>query len=941
MKPGAPEALARAYFRPAPARWWRWSADGTALEWRDGRTIAMTAQVMAVLKHVAPDAWPPFDALVLLLAACRESLEWNGYGKLLSDLMCEDFRQAAHLFQSLLNTRFNTVREGLEKIAALPQERRAGPASKALLAQILFERQSTSLPNLDAASILRELERGFDFRTVEQPADAGPGLPPPGDERGQRWLRTIQSLYEGLTRFDPAALPLREKTGLDQLVKPAAVEVPPVERVRGLLQTLEDDPELGGLTRLAKNLMAAVHLPHPLFSREDLPLGGVSDIANRGPLDRLLVSELANDDLTLAVRVALNEALYLRRETPPRNPHRRRALLIDTGIRLWGVPRVFATAVALALAATADAHAELQVFRTRAGGIEPADLTTRAGLIEQLAALETAAQPGPALRPFLEAAAVASAAAQPFRKPAEPPPLDAIVITHRDCLADARFRQCWPAGAPFYCAAVAQDGAFGLFIVTPHGCQPMREARLRLDDVLTPPATSRKAAPLQTPAAGAEFPRILFVEPFPLLLPHDFDVRQGFYHQEHGTVVVANDGRLLHWPDARRGARQLTARLPQGRVRCLSITNDGVARLLLGTKPPTLVTADLSGGECAQTPLTASGLQNAVALECGGALLLLWGRTVSVYDWRTGEGRAMANAPAGARHERGRFYRQTDDPNLWFAAAWDGVRVRFEPFRFVAAPQQVLAVFDREGLDGPWAVLSSGKIVAPILQQEARLQTPPGLLNKVIAISQDGHRLWVEGQAMPQEHDEHSWYGPLWLWIDLKTGQVYRSIPHPFLEPELDRFNRQHRLRKRARGVQATRDGGLALLASRKHHVRIAWEGAGKRLTLQPLTRADAAGRTNVPFVDAPSPPGTRFWLRVAKWAGGHRVFLDSRGLLHLKSADADVPETTLVLCDHGEVAGWCGDGAVCGGAFFLREPQRSDPAAVFANIQKFVARLS
>ena len=46
----------------------------------------------------------------------------------------------------------------------------------------------------------------------------------------------------------------------------------------------------------------------------------------------------------------MNEALYLRRETPPSNPPKHRAVLLDSGVRLWGVPRVFATAVGMALA---------------------------------------------------------------------------------------------------------------------------------------------------------------------------------------------------------------------------------------------------------------------------------------------------------------------------------------------------------------------------------------------------------------------------------------------------------------------------------------------------------------------------------------------------------------------------------------------------------------
>ena len=105
--------------------------------------------------------------------------------------------------------------------------------------------------------------------------------------------------------------------------------------------------------------------PASLPDPEELPMGGFSDIENRGSLDRLLMSELAYDDLTLAVRIALNEALYLRRETPPTTPSLARSILIDVGIRMWGIPRVFATSVALALLATTDRHAVATAYRAR------------------------------------------------------------------------------------------------------------------------------------------------------------------------------------------------------------------------------------------------------------------------------------------------------------------------------------------------------------------------------------------------------------------------------------------------------------------------------------------------------------------------------------------------------------------------------------------------
>src|SRR5262249_54934372 len=206
-------------------------------------------------------------------------------------------------------------------------------------------------------------------------------------------------------------------------------------------------------------LMAAVTLPRAVSDREDLPLGGVSDISSRGPLDRLLLSELAHDDLTLAVRVATGEALYLRREQPPRTPPRERVLLLESGIRSWGVPRVFATAVALALTATTDAHTDVVCYRAAGGGVLPVDLTTRQGLIEHLGALEPEPHPGGALRTLL---AILEDREVPH---------DLVLVTAEDVLADRGFQHDLTASEPWplHVATVRRDGRYELLLCGRHG----------------------------------------------------------------------------------------------------------------------------------------------------------------------------------------------------------------------------------------------------------------------------------------------------------------------------------------------------------------------------------------------------------------------------------------------------------------------------------------
>ena len=160
-----------------------------------------------------------------------------------------------------------------------------------------------------------------------------------------------------------------------------------------------------------------------------------------------MLSELAHDDLTLAVRIAMNEALYLRRETPPSNPPKHRAVLLDSGVRLVGSAAVFATAVGMALAAGAHAEgADRRVFRTSDEKAVPVSLVNRAGVVAHMETLEPDAHRASAWAP------------SPRRPRRERASLDAAIVTDEDAAADHEFQRslaaldlplqyCWPRSA--------------------------------------------------------------------------------------------------------------------------------------------------------------------------------------------------------------------------------------------------------------------------------------------------------------------------------------------------------------------------------------------------------------------------------------------------------------------------------------------------------------
>jgi hypothetical protein len=91
-------------------------------------------------------------------------------------------------------------------------------------------------------------------------------------------------------------------------------------------------------------------------------------------------------------------------------------------------------------------------------------------------------------------------------------------------------------------------------------------------------------------------------------------------------------------------------------------------------------------------------------------------------------------------------------------------------------------------------------------------------------------------------------------------------------------------------------------------------------------------------FSDCSSPAG--FQLRTAQWSDGSRAWLDSRGLLHLRSSDAGIPEITFVL-NVSHVAGWCSDGRFFGETYYIGDHPRASAARVYREVlEPFLARL-
>jgi hypothetical protein len=911
MNPDRQQALE--YLRAPANGFWRWAEQGNVLVWRDGGTLAFREEIVQIVGCLAPGGLPPFGAVVFLLAACRGKLpavdEITSPANVASaSATGRDAARDAALLQGArrqLRVQLEAAVSELAKVARLPAELNSGIKAKCVLAETVFEPAKVER-QADGRAILRGMAGPMSDEELTDPELA--------DATG-RYIRQIHIVAEGLKPQTVESLKLRLGTGLETLPSPAeVVDLPLAERARRLIDELSRDRDLGGVARAARELLAAVRLPRRLGEREQLALSGVADITNRGPLDRLLLSELAHDDLTLSVRVALNEALYLRREPPMREPPGTLALLIDSGIRLWGTPRVLAAAVALALIVRGKQHQEVRAWRASGGGLEPLDLLSRAGLTQHLGSLEPRAHPADALPAFADAVS-------------KFPQIQSVIITHPDTLADREFRRALAGytGPADYVATVDRDGRFELHALPLAHRQPLCEADLDLGAIL-----DERAAVVPTRMeADPNLPAIFGMVPFPFLMTLTGNVSCRTKGPDASSYAVMEDRRLVQFGDQQSGARILASDLPPGPTLWMECDGRDLHLVRGGSRqrPTRLLSLALPHGQLRVADL-ASGPEVLAAHRYGDAIVLM--RQTDLRAYALADGRLLGALPNPHRWVRGRYFRGT---RHFYFAVWDGERLGFQPVSLPVscAAASVVTIFERDGLAGPWILSESGEVASTESGQTIKLPIPKEeRLNFAGArISRDGHRLvvpWVPG--VPRA-DGGRFY-------DLeKEPQFIPCRPSAVnLErnPGFPTWNIYRSIESVAAG-----EGGVLMGTRKNRWWRLVLEGDAKmRILHQPA--AEIGGR-NVQSFPAQRPK-TRYGCTLCsvQLANGAKVFLDSRGLLHFKSQNPDVPEVSVILSD-GEVAGWTSDGCVCGPRFFFDGPYSPDPPAVYQRLLKIFSQ--
>ncbi|MBS0202665.1 MAG: hypothetical protein JSS49_07170 [Planctomycetes bacterium] len=930
------------YLSTPAGSFWKWVDDGKVVAWSHGATVSFREELGGVLRRLSPRGLPPLDSVLLLIAATRAYWmeDSNNLRKKLS--VPELFTQ-------------------LDYVQHLPRDLTQSVEAKGDLAEIVFESVPPVLTGDAARMVCEILEQGLvrDHNII-------PNLPRLRGGRVQSsksLLGDVRWMERGLSGISEQSLRLRLKTGLDEPVLPAEIIIPAEPAaVRALLQVLALDDELSGLSRIARNLSAVLQLPRAISDSDELPLGGVSDISNRGTLDRLLLSELAHDDLMLATRVALNEALYLRRETPPSPPPQRHHVLLDSGLRMWGVPRIYATACLLSLAARGAEGTTLLAFRAAGSEIVPFDPSTQSGIVGHLEVLEPEVHPGRALNEFFQACTD------------DNQPGDAIVITSDEALSDPDFQRNLADANPSQCylIGVNRDGGFQLWSRGRRGTRLLTSLTLDLEELLAPPVGPRRQ--LIEPNIDPDLPAIFHASPFPLRLPHHqlrnankevvWSVRLPADRQrllavsanprepaliasdsipsapEYGVMILTRDRVLSFFDQPQRGGLQIATDVPFGSVLWTGSSPDDhlCYALICRTADPALylLVINVIRNKLVTTVRMASEHLAPKSEVLGatshlGMLLVIYRTRVEVFRMEDGSLLDQSDIDPRFRWTGSRFFFVDKAPEYqeWFAASFDASKLFMEPIR-LRGPEltgRLLRLFDRSGVDGPFGVHLRGSIANLSDHTEWPWTSVPRPNPRIVDIDHSGHRILIE-------HDGDRFKRQV---LDLNLQSVkevsgqFASLAHW----DLSRMNVGGSLMHRFTRAYVSTDRKLVLTSKSQTN----WQLEIQRNHLVMSKVPTGQSRSAMASFEQTRHPHRGCSMLVATWQDGSRAFVDSRGLLHLQSADKSIPEATLVLNEF-DMAAWTSHGHTAGAAYFIGIATQTPEAFVADVLNPFVDRL-
>jgi hypothetical protein len=301
----------------------------------DGITIAYKEQLQELLNALSETGFPPFGTLILTFLATNS----GEVDIAIDEIFKEKLKKHIHIHDGK-HIKFTNARKFLKTLISLPATYKSGK-NKIELFMFLFKDGNHNLPKKHSDTMLTCLKnKAFELNECSRKI-AIPVTTLSKDINALALLHEQYPTVNDLLKAWGKIIPIE--------IDPDDAEVASISQDPELIQQLIEDPKTFFMGNLIKQIWSGIQLPMHYVHPGEMPLGGISDITNKGNFDNLLISEYANDDLVFLHRIANKEALFIRRETTPEEDLRTRVFLIDTTIKNWGTPKILSFATAFAL----------------------------------------------------------------------------------------------------------------------------------------------------------------------------------------------------------------------------------------------------------------------------------------------------------------------------------------------------------------------------------------------------------------------------------------------------------------------------------------------------------------------------------------------------------------------------------------------------------------
>lgn len=402
----------------------------------------------------------------------------------------------------------------------------------------------------------------------------------------------------------------------------------------------------------------------------------------------------------------------------------------------------------------------------------------------------------------------------------------------------------------------------------------------------------------------------------------------------HGALSLTQDRRLLFWRSIDVGAIQLSDEIPSGALwwEAPRLSDPNCVDFVVGHSDPTGLFLNRVDLEARTTTCHKMDAGRGVKEICchNNVLFAVHYRCVNILSLTTGELILEQKLPTTVVPMNGRFfYDQT--AKSWLALSYDGQCAHLETIHDdEVVGHELLAILERPGIDGPIGVTDRGDLLMMATGEIREIDFPFVHPVEVKSLARDGAQFLIGNGAKGRHENSQRKYV-----VDVDSAKVVGRSELPNVD--LSRIVANKNPRYRFNGIMGGSDGALYLLSRRQLHYRLTHHPGRGELTLVSSNQVKRKWQAFEP-VDLGQTVGFRLYR--AQWNDGSEAFLDSRGLLHLKSADYAVPEISIALTGSA-LACWCSDGRLAGEPYFTGRNVGNDLKEIYiSTIQGFVERL-